>query len=120
MANANNASGKSKKNYLNPISDQRNVFNIHCNKDFGSTYIWDLSINTIFHIPTKKVVSERGKEDCWVCIQRGISDAMEDWKKWGRVRYSANESILIRYDDFEKMKGEIPRLNQSPKPTNWN
>ena len=115
-----NAVGKSKKNYLNPIVDPRDVFNIHYNKDFGSTYIWDLNIGTIFHIPTKKAIKENGKDNCWVCIQKGVSEAKPDWKKWGRVRYEVAESVVIRYDDFEKAKGIVPNLNQGPKPTNWN
>ena len=113
-----------KKNYILPVKNASDIYNIHLRKNFGSNNQWDLNIGTAFHIPTKSAISQFGKENLFVCIQRGTSNAYADVpmgdRKPFRVRYDVTESVMIPYIEFEKMKGEIPTLNIGPKPTNWN
>ncbi len=121
IANKNTAK---KKNYIFPVKNARDIYNIHLAKNFGSNNIHNLNIGTAFHIPTKSAIEQYGKENLFVCIQRGTSEAYADIPMGDRipfrVRYNVTESVMIPYTEFEKMKGEIPTFNVGPKPTDWN
>jgi hypothetical protein len=120
----NTISMKAKKNYIFPVKNATDIYNIHLRKNFGSNFSHNLNIGKAFHIPTKSAIEQYGKENLFVCIQREPSEAYVDIPMAGRVpfrvRYDVTESVMIPYIEFEKMKGEIPTFNRGPKPTNWN